>query len=142
MAALRWNPRTVGDLPFRQDETDYQGTIGGRIAFGPVSLGGGAIIQRTIFESTGGPEQDAYGAHAQLMIAIPAALPLGIGYRFGVLDPSSLITTDRVMEHTVGAVLGVPEYRMRVQLQLTHVEEQADRDLSNDRIQLAGEVAL
>ncbi len=142
VAAVRWNPRTVGDLPFRQDETDYQGTLGAHLAFGPLSLGGGLILQRTIFESTGGPAQDAYGAHAQLMVAIPASLPLGIGYRFGVLDPSSLITTDRVMEHTVGAVLGVPSYRVRVQLQLTHVAEQADRDLSNDRIQLAGEVAL
>ena len=41
-----------------------------------------------------------------------------------------------------GAVMSVPSYRMRVQLQLVHVVEQADRDLSNDRIQLAGEVSL
>ncbi|MBV8760232.1 MAG: porin [Deltaproteobacteria bacterium] len=142
IAAARWNPRTVGDLPFRQDETDYQGTLGAHVAFGPVAVGGGVIVQRTIFESTGGPAQDAYGAHAQLMVTIPSAQPLAVGYRFGVLDPSSLITTDRVMEHTLGIVLGVPSYRMRVQLQLTHVAEQADRDLSNDRIQLAGEVSL
>jgi len=142
IAALRWNPRTVGDLPFRQDETDYQGTLGARVTLGPVRLGGGLIVQRTIFESTAGPEQDAYGAHAQLFVKIPSTYPLAIGYRFAILDPSSLITTDRVMEHTVGAVMSVPSYRMRVQLQLVHVEEQADRDLSNDRVQLAGEVSL
>jgi hypothetical protein len=68
--------------------------------------------------------------------------PISVGYRFGILDPSSLITTDRVMEHTAGAVMGVPSYRMRVQLQLTHVEEQAERELSNDRVQLAAEVSL
>jgi hypothetical protein len=44
------------------------------------------------------------------------------------------------MEHTAAAVLGVPTYRMRVQLQATHVIEQ--RELSNSRIQLAAEVSL
>ncbi len=142
VAAGRWNPRTVGMLPFRQDETDIQGTVGAHFAAGPVSVSGGVIVQRTTFETTGGPDQDAYGAHGQLMIRIPASLPLAIGYRFAVLDPSSLILTDRVMEHTAGAVLGVPSYRMRVQLQLVHVVEQAARELDNDRIQLAGEVSL
>jgi len=41
------------------------------------------------------------------------------------------------MEHTAGAVLAVPRYRMRVQLQVTHVVEQAARTLSNDRAQLS-----
>jgi hypothetical protein len=31
---------------------------------------------------------------------------------------------------------------MRVQLQATHVQEQAARELSNDRVQLAAEVSL
>src|SRR5260221_2439011 len=132
LAAVRWNPRTIGDLPFRQDETDIQGTFGLRVAAGPVALEGGLVLQHTIFESTHGPSQDAYGGHGQVMITIPASLPFALGYRFGVLDPSNLIVTDQVMEHTVGAVLGVPSYRMRVQLQLTHVKEQAARDLSND----------
>jgi hypothetical protein len=77
-----------------------------------------------------------------LPVSLPGASPLRVGYRFGILDPSSLVTTDRVMEHTAGAVLGVPRYRMRVQLQATHVVEQAARSLSNDRIQLAAELAL
>jgi hypothetical protein len=53
-----------------------------------------------------------------------------------------LFVTDRVMEHTVGGVLGVPRYRMRVQLQLTHVIEQAARELSNSRAQVAVELSL
>ena len=142
MVAGRLNPRTIGDLPFRQNETDLQGTVGLHAAFGPVSLGGAAIVQNTSYDSTGGPSQDAYGAHAQVMFTIPAVLPFSVGYRFGVLDPSSLITTDQVMEHTLGAVLGVPSYRMRLQLQLTHVVEQPARDLANDRIQLAAELVL
>src|SRR5262249_46348649 len=98
--AGRWNPRTVGMLPFRQDETDLQASAGAGITAGPVMLEAGGIVQQTTFDTTGGPSQNAYGAHAQAMIAIPASLPLAVGYRFGVLDPSSLITTDQVMEHT------------------------------------------
>ena len=142
MVAARFNPRTVGELPFRQDENDLQAIAGLRVALGPVALGGGLIVQRTSFPTTGGPSEDAFGGHAQVMVTIPAPLPLTVGYRFGILDPSSLLTTDRVMEHTVGAVLGMPRYRMRVQLQLTHVVEQAARTLDNDRAQLAAELAL
>ena len=85
---------------------------------------------------------DAYGGHAQIMYNIPGDMPVAVGYRFGVLDPSNLIITDQVMEHTLGAVISVPSYRMRLQVQLTHVQEQAARDLSNDRAQLAAELAL
>jgi hypothetical protein len=142
MAAARYNPRSVGELPFRQDEDDLQATAGLRLALGAVALGGGLVVQRTSYPTTGGPDQTAFGGHGQLMVALPVALPLAVGYRFGILDPSSLITTDRVMEHTAGAVLGVPRYRMRVQLQLTHVVEQAARGLRNDRVQLAAELVL
>lgn len=146
MVAARYNPRTVGDLPFRQDENDLQGAAALRLGLGPVTLDGGVIVQRTTFPTTGGPFQDAYGGHAQAMVALPVSLPgaspLWVGYRFGILDPSSLVPTDRVMEHTAGAVLGLPRYRMRVQLQLVHVVEQAARELHNDRAQLAAELAL
>jgi hypothetical protein len=138
----RWNARTVGDLPFRQDETDLQGSLGVQLNAGALRFGGGGIFQRTSFESTGGPAQTAYGAHAQLAFKIPASAPVYAGYRFGVLDPSSLIVTDRVMEHTLGVAVGVPSLRMRVQIQATHVMEQAERQLSNTRVQLAGEVVL
>lgn len=143
--AGRYNPRSVGALPFRQDEDDLQGSAGLRFVVGPVTVGGGVVAQRTTFPTTDGPAQTAYGAHGEAMVAIPGMpddLPLAIGYRFGILDPSSLITTDRVMEHTAGAVLAVPRYRMRFQLQVTHVVEQAARALDNDRAQLAAELAL
>lgn len=142
VASGRFNRRTEGDLPFRQDEDDLQGSIGARVAAGPVVLGAGAVVQHTTFPTTGGPAENGYGAHAQLMVKLGAALPVFAGYRFGILDPSSLILTDRVIEHTAGVVLGVPGYRMRVQLQVTHVSEQAARTLANDRVQLAAEVSL
>jgi len=139
VVAVRYNPRTVGELPFRQDETDVEASGGAQLIAGPIALNAGGVFVRTSFPTTGGPVQNAYGAHAQLMIRAGSA-PLAFGYRFGVLDPSSLILTDRVMEHTAGAVFGVPRYRMRLQLQGTHVIEQ--RTLSNSRVQLAAEVAL
>ncbi|MBA3395439.1 MAG: hypothetical protein H0T89_22515 [Deltaproteobacteria bacterium] len=138
VASVRYNPRTVGDLPFRQDETDLQAAGGAQLNLGPVALGAGGVFVRTTFSTTGGPTQNAFGAHAQAMVRVGDEL--AVGYRFGVLDPSSLILTDRVMEHTAGAVLGVPRYRMRLQLQGTHAVEQ--RALSNSRIQLAAEVSL
>jgi len=142
VASGRWNARTVGELPFRQDETDLQGSFGVQINAGMASFGAGGIVQRTTFDSTNGPVQNAYGAHAQFMVTAPAKVPLGFGYRFGILDPSSLILTDRVMEHTVGSVISVPSLRMRVQLQITHVMEQGARDLSNSRAQVAAELVL
>ncbi|HEU0034650.1 MAG TPA: hypothetical protein VFQ53_28695 [Kofleriaceae bacterium] len=143
VVAGRYNPRTVGELPFRQDENDLQVTGGLQVAAGPVSIGGGGAFIHTTFPTTGGPAQNAYGAHAQVIVGFGSdELPIGVGYRFGILDPSSLIVTDRVMEHTAGAMLGVPALHMRFQLQLTHVIEQAARELSNSRAQLAVEVAL
>ena len=143
VASGRYNPRTVGDLPFRQDEDDLQGSLGASVTAGPVSVGAGGVVQRTTFPTTGGPDQNAYGAHAQLFVRLAAwPFPAWVGYRFGVLDPSSLVLTDRVIEHTVGAVVAVPRYRMRFQVQLVHVVEQATRDLSNDRAQIAAELSL
>ncbi|MBX3159408.1 MAG: hypothetical protein KF773_25785 [Deltaproteobacteria bacterium] len=141
--AGRFNPRTAGDLPFRQDENDLQAIVNANIGTGRFVLGAGAVFQRTTFPSVGGPDSDAFGAHAQAMVSIGTAeRPFSIGYRFGILDPSSLVTTDRVMEHTAAAVVGVPRLRMRFLLQGTHVIEQVGRELSNDRVQLAAELTL
>ena len=141
VGAVRYNPRTVGDLPFRQDENDLMVSGGAMINVGPVGIGAGAVFVNTSFPTTGGPARRALGGHGQIMITVGGdAMPIGLGYRFCIFDPSSLITTDRVMEHTAGAVLGVPTYRMRLQLQATHVIEQ--RELSNSRVQLAAEVSL
>ncbi len=142
VASARFNRRTDGELPFRRDEDDIQGSVGAKLNAGPVSVGAGVVFVRTLFPTTNGPVQDAYGAHGQLMVRAGGRLPLAFGYRFGILDPSSLFLTDRVMEHTVGAVLGVPALRMRLQLQVTHVREQGARDLTNDRAQIAAELSL
>lgn len=140
VASGRFNRRTVGEVQALKNEDDLQGTIGGRFVAGPVAVGAAAAFVRTTFPTTGGPTQNAFGAHGQLTYTIPGRNAVTLGYRFGILDPSSLLLTDRVMEHTAGATIAVPAYRMRLQLQATHVVEQ--RELSNDRIQVAAEVAL
>ncbi len=142
VASGRWNRRTDGELPLQRDEDDFQGSAGARFAAGPIAFGAGGIVQRTQFPTTGGPVRNAYGAHAMVLVTVPGELPIAFGYRFGILDPSSLILTDRVMEHSAGAVLSVPSLRLRVQLQLTHAVEQGERDLKNDRAQLAAELSL
>ncbi len=142
VASGRWNRRTEGALPLQRDEDDFQGSAGARVALGPVAIGAGGIVQRTQFPTTGGPVRNAYGAHAMLSFTVPGATPIGVGYRFGILDPSSLIVTDLVMEHSVRAVVSVPSLRLRLQLQLTYAAEQGERDLANNRAQLAAELSL
>jgi hypothetical protein len=141
LVGVRYNPRSEGELPFRQDETDLQGSAGAGVAFGPVRVALGAIAQRTTFATTGGPAENAYGGHAQILVAIPTRWPLEVGYRAALLDPSSLVLTDRVVEHTIGASLDLPPTPVRVQLGAVHVVEQADRQLANDRIEALLQVA-
>jgi hypothetical protein len=140
--AGRWNQRTEGALPFRQDETDLEGSVALGGAAGPVTAAAGAVLVRTTFPTTGGPAQRAWGAHGQALVQLPVRASLQAGYRFAILDSSSLVLTDRVMEHTAGVVLALPALRARLQLNATHAVEQADRALSNDRLEAALEVSL
>ncbi|HEY4177748.1 MAG TPA: hypothetical protein VGM90_12970 [Kofleriaceae bacterium] len=142
VASVRYNRRTEGDLPLRRTEDDFQGAFGAKIVAGAVSVGGGLFFQRTEFPTTGGPARTGYGGHGQAFFTVPGTTPFAFGYRFSILDPSSLILTDRVMEHSIGAVLAVPAYRMRFQLEITHAAEQGARQLTNDRAQIAAELAL
>lgn len=142
LAFGRWNPRTIGELPLRQDQTDLDAAVSGLVHVGPVELAGGFMLRNTTFETTGGPSQVAIGGHAQAMYSIPTELPLAVGYRFGILDPSNLVLTDRVMEHTVGMIMRLTAVRSRVLLNFTHVAEQAERQLANDRVEAVFEVAL
>jgi hypothetical protein len=142
IAAVRYNPRTVGQLPLRQNETDIQGAISANASVGPVRLAAGGVVQRTAFDTTGGLAQIAWGAYGQAMYIVQLTSPLGLGYRFNILDSSSLVLTDRVMEHTIGATLDLPTFKSRLQLNVTHAVEQDDRTLSNDRVEAVMEVSL
>jgi hypothetical protein len=144
LVAGRYNPRTEGELPFQQDETDLQGSAGLGVTVGPISVGGGFLFERTSFEDVGGPDEQSIGAWGQGMIRLPISpdAPFDLGYRFGYLEPSDLITTDRIMEHTGGAVFQLPAWHLRALLNATLVVEQADRELSNNRVEAALQVSL
>lgn len=141
--AGRHNRRSVGAIPFKQTEEDLSGSVFGVAGLGPVRLEGQLLVRRTTFPTTGTPEENAIGGHAQAMWRIPLGrLELAPGYRFAVLDPSDLITTDLVQEHTLGVNVGMPDLRARLQLNATHTVEEAGRALENDRVELLLQVGL
>jgi hypothetical protein len=144
IAALRWNARSEGTLPTRQDETDLQASFGAMIPAGPVWLGGGAIFERTTFPTTGGQAENSWGAHGQVLGGIwrSPSTTLSLGYRFAIFDASTLVLTDRTMEHTAGAIAAWPRQHLRVLVNVTHAMEQAARELANSRVEALVEVTL
>lgn len=142
--AGRWKSRAEGDLPFRQTEVDYEGNAGVRVDIGPVRAAGQVLARHTVFETTGGPARNSVGAHGELAVRLDLGgdLSLEPAYRYAIYDPSDLIDTDLVQEHTLGVTLFIPAVHLRVQLNATHAVEQAGRELSNDRLEAAMEVSL
>jgi hypothetical protein len=140
--AGRWKSRAEGELPFRQTEVDYEGNAGARVELGPVHVAGQVLARHTVFDTTGGPARNSVGAHGELGVRIDLGgdLTLEPAYRFAIYDPSDLIDTDLLQEHTLGVTLRVPAVHLRVQLNATHAVEQAGRELANDRLEAAMEV--
>jgi hypothetical protein len=143
--AGRQKTRTVGELPFRQTEEDLLGSAGARILLGPFELAGQGMARHTTFATTGGPAENSAGAHVQAAFTFRLAedrFRLTPGYRFAIYDPSDLIATDLVQEHTAGVNLELTKVPVRLQLNYTHAVEQAQRELSNDRFEGAFEVSI
>ena len=140
--AGRYNRRTVGQLPLQQSEEDLSGVAATALAFGPVRLEAQAIVTRTTYPTTGTPVQNTFGAHAEALFRIPSHLPVEFGYRYAILDPSDLIPTDRVQEHTVGVSMILEDWKSKLQFSVTHADEQTGRTLVNDRAQLVFQVSL
>lgn len=142
--AGRQKTRTVGDLPFRQTQEELGGAAGAWLRIGPIEVAGQIIGRHTTFPTTGGPAQNSVGGHAQLAVSFEVGGELVVtpGYRFAIYDPSDLIATDLVSEHTLGITLKLRRYPLRLQLNATHAIEQAGRELDNDRAEAAFEVSL
>jgi hypothetical protein len=142
--AGRQKDRTVGELPFLQTQKDYEGAAGARIALGPIEVAGQVIGRHTTFPTTGGPDENAFGAHAQVVFhfVFDDKVSIEPGYRFAIYDPSDLISTDQVIEHTLGVTFRLTQVPIRVQLNYTHPIEQPGRELENDRLEGAFEVSL
>lgn len=116
-----------------------------RLRLGPVEAAAQGIARHTTFSTTGGPAENSAGAHAQLAVGIDlagGALRVAPGYRYAILDPSDLITTDLVQEHTAGVTLSLSRLPLRLQLNYTHAVEEAQRTLSKDRVEAGLEAVL
>lgn len=139
----RHNRRTVGELPFREVEEDIAAVAATSITLGPVNVAAQAIAMRTTFPSTGGLDENAFGAHGQASIRIPAGtIWIEPGYRFAMLEPSDLVDNDMVQEHTGAVTFGLDEFRTKLLLNVTHAIEEAGRELKNDRLELLLQVSL
>ena len=143
-AGARHNERTVGELPFRETEEDIAAVAAASFVVGPVRVAGQAIAQQTTFPTTGGLKENALGAHGQASVRFPigAGLWLEPGFRWAMLEPSDLVDNDQVQEQTAGATLGIEEFRTKILLNVTHVLEEAGRELKNDRVELLLQVSL
>ncbi len=135
----RHNRRSEGDLPFRQTEEDVQANAMAMLGMGPVRAGGQVLARRTTFPTTGGPVENAIGAHAQVLARVGRFEP---GYRYAILDPSDLVSVDLVQEHTLGMNVYLDEWRAKIQLNVTHAIEQAGRELDNSRGEILLQVSL
>ena len=144
IASGRYNPRTEGELPFQQTERDLEGAAGVSVGLGPVRFGAQAYVRHTSFPTTGGPAENSYGGHAQLVatFALGSSLTLSPGYRWGFYEPSDLVVADQVQEHTAGLTLASTTWPVRLQLFATHAVEQPGRELDNSRIEALFEVRL
>lgn len=141
-AAGRYNRRTEGELPFRRTEDDFEAATGARLQTGLVRATAQLLYRRTRFPTTGGPDANAFGVHAEALVKVPGAPFLEAGYRYSLLEPSDLIPSDRVQEHTAGVNLELARYRSLIQLDVTHTVEQAGRELDNDRIEGLFQISL
>ncbi len=142
LLGARHNSRTEGELPFRRAEDDLGGVVAVRYWRSPLRLTAQGIYQRTTFGTTGGPSQNSYGVHAEGLAQMPTLTWLEVGYRYALLEPSDLIPSDQVQEHTVGVNIKVRDYRLDVQINATHTVEETGRVLSNDRLEALVQVAL
>jgi len=141
----RQKTRTVGELPFRQTEEDLAGSAGARLLVGPLEIAGQGMVRHTTFATTGGPAENSAGAHVQAAFTFHLAddqFRLTPGYRFAIYDPSDLIATDLIQEHMAGVNFELMRVPVRLQLNYTHAIEQAQRSLSNDRVEGAFEVSI
>ncbi|MBT8493494.1 MAG: OprO/OprP family phosphate-selective porin [Deltaproteobacteria bacterium] len=138
----RYNERTEGELPFRRTERDFGTAFGLWVENQYLRVAGQLIFQRTTFKTTGEPEANAWGGHAEFLAKLPFIDGLVAGYRFALLDESDRIPANRVIEHTVGAGIDLPSYGLGLKLNLTLPIEEAGRELDNVRTEALVEVQL
>lgn len=124
--------RTVGDLPDLFDE-DVKGLeVSLLVGYAGLRLEGQFLYQNTQFETSGRPDVNSLGGHAQFAYDL---WDFTLAYRWSFFDPntSDIEDADRVQEHTLGLAYQVKTLPLRFMLNGTVAQEQAGRKLSNNR---------
>lgn len=125
--------RTVGVLPNLFDETVRGLEVSSVVAIAGLRLEAQLLLQNTTFDTTGLPDVNSIGWHAQWSYELWGFL---VGYRFAWYDPNTrdLENADRIMEHTIGVGYTLEELPVRILVNGTVVVEQEGRRLDNNRL--------
>jgi hypothetical protein len=120
-----FNPKTTGDLPALYNETETQGFVDFRVdAFGIDFLAQVQARQVTfdsLYPDLADPNRSAFGlgATSWLVLKDPFGLPLfGVkpGYRISYYDPTTALTDDALLEHSLGIRFDPPGLRLPLAL--------------------------
>ena len=118
-------PKTTGDLPALYNETETQGFVDFRVdAFGIDFLAQVQARQVTfdsLYPDLADPNRSAFGlgATSWLVLKDPFGLPLfGVkpGYRISYYDPTTALTDDALLEHSLGIRFDPPGLRLPLAL--------------------------
>ena len=141
-AAIRYNPKVVGELPFRQNENDIGGMASLGYALKGFNVMGQVLVRRRTFETLSGVDENALGLLFRVVAPVPQNDWLQLGYRYSYLQPSDRVVADIVQEHSFGLTAALDRINARVFLQGTLVQEEDANQLNNHRLEALIEVRL
>ncbi len=149
-AGVHYNRLTNGAAPdlFSDDELawvvdfEYRRTMG---AIGFFMSAQYLMRETTSVDVESEPKTSATGYHGSLGFNLPAGFSLG--YRYAYLDPTSkfeaedpvvetVLETDAITHHTVGLGYDVASAPLGFKLNYTLAQEDAGRELDNDRVDI------
>lgn len=148
-AALFRNDRTVGTLPNLYNEEDLGLTGDVNVKFLGAEIFGAITRVRTTFPTVGTSArvQLAYHAQASYRFDIGDLLFIAPGYRFATFHPwqeggGEGFDTYRLVYHTLGVRFGHAKLPIQAWVNYTLTGEEEGRRLSNDRLEVLGQVAF
>lgn len=148
-AGLFRNDRTVGTLPNLYDEEDLGLTGDLDVKVAGAEIFGAITRLRTVFPTVGTSArvQLAYHAQAAYRFDIANRFFLAPGYRFATFDPwqeggGDGFNAYKLVYHTFGVRLGHLKLPLQGWINYTITGEEPGRKLSNDRLEILGQVTF
>jgi len=132
----QYNPRSVGALPNRYQETDSTLLGDLHISFEGIDFLAQAIYRQTTFDTTDAALEEATGYTVWVVLDEPFGVPMfwfKPGYRISLYDPSTLFYDDQLVEHTVGVRYDPPiDLPLAFRFDYTWLIEDQARSLPNN----------